>query len=273
MSKLKLLLLLSVGAIFLIAGCSDNSTDNAMTEGDYGDEDFSLARVEADSVVEDLQTDNFGAHDWMNWGRHEGPFPPPPPEPYPDSIVYDSTSGWHVVSFSRENDLIQHSVVDSFRFTDLDSQYQIHPDSTTNIFERNLNKDFHAESGPMHPDREWDRTVERHTNWDGLAEDIVTLNGDFNRWWSGQSSNHVFEKTVDGEMTDIQFYRDDMIRPIRDAHPFDGDFEGWMVMDIELPERQAHIEAHLTVEFFEGGYHATLERGSNWWEWTHYWEP
>jgi hypothetical protein len=263
----KIMLISSVivlGTLFLISGCSDKSTDGAITEGDYSDEDFLLARAEADSTLEDIRIDNFGARDWI-CREPTGPEPP-----YMDSVTYDSLTGWHVWELLREDPIVQFSVIDSFRFTDLNSNYQRFCDSTTNVFERRLKKDFHAERGRIHNGTEWDRNLRRNTIWDGLADSVTTLNGDFNRYWSGESIWRDFEKTVDGEMTDIQFHTEDL-RPLRYAHPFDGVFEAWMVMDMELPRRQAHIEAHLVVTFFEGGYHAYLERGNNWWEWTHYW--
>ena len=258
--------LILLGATFLVSGCSDNSTNGDLTEGDYSNEDFLLARAESDSVMQDIRLDNFGARDWI-CREPMGPHPP-----YPDSVIYDSTTGWHVFEFSRGDSIIQFTVIDSFRFTDLDSNYQRFRDSTTNIFERKLKKDFHAERGRIHDGTEWNRSLDRNAVWDGLADSVTSLNGDFNRYWSGESDWRDFEKTVDGEMTDILFHTDDL-RPLRHAHPLDGAFEAWMVMDITLPRRQAHIEAHLTVTFFDGGYHARLERGDNWWEWTHYWPP
>ena len=256
--------LIFIGAIFFISGCSDKSTDGQITEGDYTNEDYLLARAESDSVMEDIRLDNFGARDWICLE------PMGPHHPMPDSISYDSTTGWHIFEFSRQDPIVQISVVDSFRFTDLNSEYQRFHDSTTNIFERRLKRDLHAERGRIDDATEWDRNMERNTIWDGLADSITTLNGDFSRHWSGESDWRDFEKTTNGEMTDILFHTEDL-RSDYPAHPYDGTFEAWMVMDIVLPRREAHIEAHLIVTFFDGGYNAHLERGDNWWEWTHYW--
>ena len=106
--------------------------------------------------------------------------------------------------------------------------------------------------------------------WDGLADSTTTLNGDFDRYWNGQNDRRNFEKSVNGQMTDILFHTADFRRN-HPAFPYDGAFEAWMVLDMTLPHRQAHIEAHLTVDFFDGGYHALLQRGENSREWTHYW--
>ena len=124
--KKSILIILSL--LFLIAGCGDKSADDRITEGEYGNEDYLLARVEADSVMEDFRRDNFGARDWICR------LPDGPQAPNIDSVNYDSTTGWHVWSFERDDPIVQISVVDSFRFTDINSQYQYHRDSTTDIF-------------------------------------------------------------------------------------------------------------------------------------------
>jgi hypothetical protein len=256
--------LIIFGLLFLLAGCSDKSTDDGLAEGDYSNEDFLLARAEADSVMDDIRVDNFGARDWI-CREPMGPHPP-----MPDSVSYDSTTGWHVWEFSRGDSIVQISVADSFKFTDLYSNYQRFRDSTTNIFERRLKRNLHAERGRINDGTEWNRNLERNTIWDGLADSVTSLNGDFYRYWSGESDWRDFEKTINGELTDILFHTRDL-RPDHRAYPYDGTFEAWMVLDVTLPRRQAHIEAHLTVTFFDGGYHAYLQRGDRWWEWTHYW--
>ena len=55
----------------------------------------------------------------------------------------------------------------------------------------------------------------------------------------------------------------------------DGVYQGSIktVSNVIISEKarvDAHIEAHLIVTFFDGGYHAHLERGDRFWDWTHY---
>ncbi len=261
---MKKTVLIIFGLLFLISGCSDKSADNSISEGDYTNEDYLLVRVEADSVIEDFRFDNFGARDWICR------VPNGPQAPHIDSVNYDSTTGWHVWEFSREDSIIQLAVVDSFRFTDINSQYQYHRDSTTDMFERRLNKDLHVERDRTRDGSEWTRTLQRNATWSGLADTVTSLNGDFSRYWVGEGELWSFEKTTDGEMVDILFHTDDLRRD-RPAHPFDGTFEAWMVMDVLRGDRQVHIESHLIVTFFDGGFHARLERGDRFWEWTRYW--
>jgi len=255
-------------AIFILCGmafftaCSDKSADNDMTEGDYNSEEFVLTRQDADSTVSEMNFDDEEVGDWVLWN----------PGGHQDSVGYDSTTGWHVRARIFEGDYLDISVVDSFRFTDLGGTYQFRPDSTTNEFERRLKKYFLLTPHPDSQGTFWLKSRNRNTHWVGLTDSVTTLNGDFLRHWNGQSEYRNFERTVTGDLNDIQFYTDDIFDG-RPTQPISGEFVGSIVQDVQTPYRQVHLEGSLTITFYmENGlhcYHARLERGNNWWEWDY----
>ena len=263
MKKILFTLLLAIAAGLMIAGCSDKSTNNNISEGSYTDENYLLAKEDADSSMAEMTVDNEEVGDWVDWN---------PGLALVDSVSYDSTSGWHVRARTFENDYMTHAVVDSFRMTDLDSQYQFRRDSTTNIFERRLKKSFEKTARPESLGYYWTKTRERNTHWEGLADSVTNLNGDFNRHWAGENAFRAFDRVVEGTATDIQFYTAD-IRDGRPTYPFDGTFNGSMTLDVVTAQRTKHIEATLVVTYFPDHYHARLESGDNFWEWDHYYNP
>jgi len=250
--------------LLIVAGCDKKSANTASTEGDYTDINYQLAREDADSIVVDMNVDNGEVSDWMGWNGGM-------PRPEVDSVVYDSTSGWHIRSREIINDYLTFSVVDSFRLADIDGAYQRHRDSLTNTFERRLKKDFELSGGQNDPGTIWTRDRQRNALWDGLADTVVTLNADFNRYWSGTNEYRNFSREVSGVLTDIQFYTGDLFDG-RPTHPFAGALTAEMTHDVVRPNGQFHLEGNLTITFYPDHYHARLERGDNWWEWDHYYE-
>jgi hypothetical protein len=254
---------LSLGILVLFVGCSNKSTNNTSTEGNYSNEDFVYAKADADTTVAEMNVDDQEVRDWMIWNPDPGSI---------DSVSYDSTSGWHLRARIFDGEHMQSAVIDSFRFTTLDSLYQFRHDSITNIFERRLKKSFMHTIRPDSMGTHWLRTRERNMHWEGLADTVTTLNGDIQRQWEGQTEFRAFTRTVDGTFNAIKFYTSDLDNG-HPTYPISGTFNATMVQDAQGPMRQIHLEGTLTVIFrMENGqhcYHARLVRGDNWWEWDH----
>lgn len=269
MKRLTLKVLISfLGTLAFLAACSDKSSMNALTEGDYNSEEFKLAKDDADSIMADMAIDDSESGEWLIWA------PPTFAKPALDSVVYDSLSGWHQHALTFTDDYVAIAIIDSFRFTGLDSAYQAHWDSTTNVFERRLKKLFTLTPLPDSPGTFWTKSRTRNTHWQGLADTVTTLNGDFHRQWAGQSQGRSFTRDVQGELTDLKYYTADL-RDLRPAHPFAGTLTSDLTLDVVRTYRQYHVEGTLTVTFrLENGnycYHARLVRGNNWWEWDFCW--
>jgi len=241
-----------------ITGCSDNSTD--MTTGDPNDAAYIAAREDADSTLSELTQDEGEDAGWLDFtiARIADN----------DTLGYDSTTGWHFLVYDDTIFFyLQLEVTDSARFTDLGDAYQQFPDSTTNQFERRMMKTFTLAI----EDTSWTKYRHRNMHWIGLADSVTTVNGDFLRHWQGDRGVHHFDRVVDGEFQDVQFYTNDL-RDGLPTHPFDGTMISSVTLDIEAPNGTVHLEGSLTVTFFFDHYHAYLVRGSNYWEWDHYYE-
>jgi hypothetical protein len=156
--------------------------------------------------------------------------------------------------------------------TDINSQYQFRRDTTTNIFERRLKKSFVQTARPESLGYFGTKTRERNTHWEGLADSVTTLNGNFTRHWAGQNNYRTFDRLITGSASDVKFYTSDL-EDGRPTRPFDGNFNASLTLDIVTARRTAHIEGTLVVTYFPDHYHARLERGDNWWEWDHYYRP
>jgi hypothetical protein len=253
------ILLLSLAVLF--SACDKKTSQSASTEGAYDNEEFLLARADADTAVAELRYDDGEIGDWLLWSPGRGT---------PGIADYDSASGWHFRNWEYENDFIEVASSDSFRLTDINSDYQRHRDSTTNVFDRRIKKRLvYAPQSDSLRDN-WLRTRERNMIWSGLADSVTTLNGDFHRRWIGEARRLNFTREIEGTLDNIKFYTRDL-HDGRPSYPFDGVFEADMVLDVETEHREVFVEAHLAVTFYREGdqfcYHARLERGDNWWEW------
>lgn len=256
MKKLTLIFGMMFLAIVLGFNCSDNES-TGMNEGDSEDDAFVAAKANVDTSITEFDEDMIEAVDSIvldivNWGPTD----------------YDTTSGWHYRFRTFENNHWYRSVADSFRFTDTGGEYQYHPDSMTNQFERRMKKnhtyDSGIENGPA-----WDKTRNRNMNWVGLAGSITTLNGDVYRHYWGQNFRRTFEHTMSCTFEDVLFETEDVLDH-RPTHPFDGILEGNLVTDKQLPNRDVHIEAEFTVTFYPDHYHVHLVSGDSYWDWDVY---
>jgi hypothetical protein len=255
--------LLLAGTFLIFWSCSNKSTSNNLTEGDNNAQDYQIAKEDVDTTMIDMNFDDLESAGWLNWNSGMS---------LADSVSYDSTSGWHLRTAIFDNRNFQTAVVDSFRFTDLGGNFQRHRDSTTNIFERHLKRSQILSANPDTSGTHWVRSFTRNTHWEGLADSVTTLNGNFSRHWDGQTEHRVFARSLEGTLSDLKFYTSDFGLGHR-PHPFSGTANAAVLVDVEAPNRQVHLEGVLTITFrMENGqfcYHARLVRGTNWWEWDH----
>ncbi|MCP4631676.1 MAG: hypothetical protein GY855_02025 [candidate division Zixibacteria bacterium] len=251
------ILIIALGLI--LSGCSKNSTqDNDTTN----DEIFAAARVDADTTVLECIDDNNQMCDWFVGGM--GPLA------LSDSVEIDSTDFWHIFIRNFQNDYITHSVADSFRFTDIDGEYQYRPDSTTNQFERRLKKFFEKEARGN--GTSWTKERNRNMLWVGLADSVTVLNGDIYRYHHGENEYRDFSREFEGDFLDVKFYSEDIYNG-RPTHPFEGTLAGSTFVDKEVNGQTLHIEASLTVTFYPDHFHVLLQSGDSYREWDHYYQP
>ena len=257
----KRVFLLSIIAVtmFVISGCSDSATD--ITQGDPEDEGYQVSKADVDTTMTEINEDLLEAVDSLMVGGLAKLTKP---------VDYDTIDGWHVRSRTLQNDNWDKSVVDSFRFTDAEGEYQNHRDLTTHQFERRLKRNISYDSG-LDGGQVWDKERNRNMNWIGLTDTITTLNGDVYRHYYGQNYLRTFEHTTTGVIENVVFETDDIFDG-RPTHPISGQLTGSIVTDKQLPNRDVHFEAEFTVTFYPDHYHVHLVSGNSYWDWDYYYE-
>ncbi len=250
--------------LIMTAGCS-KSTKTGSTEGDPNDQGFILAKPDADSTAAELYTDI------VEDGASISPLIVLNGKILADTVVYDTLTGWHIRTRTDSLTWFQFALTDSFRFSDSNDQFTRLPDSLTDIFQRHFKKTFTFErhSGA---DTAWTKERRRNVRWEGLADSVTVLNGDFYRHWTGDNERRLFDRTVQGTLDSLKFHSADLFNHVY-PHPFSGTLISNMVMDVQTPNRTVHLEGTLTITFYSDHYHARLVRGDNWWEWDHYYLP
>jgi len=261
MKRKYLIIALAVLALSMIIGCSDDST--GMTEGDVNDDAFLAGKANIDTSMTEFNGDMIEAVDSLFGGGLAK-------ITEPDSVDYDSSEGWHIRSWMRENDFISHSVVDSFRFTDTEGNYQRWRNENTDEFERRMKRNFSYDPGGE-GFTTWNKIRNRNMHWEGLTDSQVTLNGDIYRYYYAENTNRLFEHTIQGDFEEVMFETEDVLdgRPTR---AIDGQFIGTFETFKVLPNREVYFEGEFTVTFYPDHYHVHLVSGDNYWDWDVYYE-
>lgn len=261
MIKRTVLLGIMACGLFIFSGCSDDST--GMREGDPDDEAYLAAQANLDSSITEFNIDLIEAVDSLFTFNGNYKFCAP------DTIYYDSTEGWHIRRWVwYMDDFLLISVIDSFRFRDINGDYQRCRDENTNEFERRLKKQISYSTG-TNDGTAWEKERIRNMYWVGLTDSLTTLNGDIYRYYNGSSAYRNFEHAVEGEFQDVVFQTFDIMDG-RPTYPIDGIFEGSFSTDKQLPDRAVHIEGEFTVTFYFDHYHVHLVSGDNYWDWDVY---
>ena len=252
--------ILVFGAIIIFSGCSNKSTKSSLTPGDTTSTEYQLAKEDVDSTMTDMSVDMNEASNWINLT---------PGQVVDDSVGYDSTSGWHFVTRDFSDAHLNIADADSFRLTELDGTYRRHRDTLTNIFERRLYR--FRQWWPTRGDSATYALTDysRHMHWAGLADSITTVNGDMHRLWHGQNERRLYNRYVTGQLTNVELYTRD-VRNGYPYRPFSGTFVGTLVLDVNRPAVQYHIEGSVTVTFYPDRYEVHLVRGNNYWDWIVY---
>ncbi|MCP4580074.1 MAG: hypothetical protein GY839_00540 [candidate division Zixibacteria bacterium] len=252
---------LAILVLIMMAGCDDDST--GMTEGDINDDAFLAGKANIDSSMTESNKDMIEAIDSLFGGGLAK-------VAEPDSVDYDSSEGWHIRSWIRENDFLSHSVIDSFRFADAEGNYQRHRNDETDGFERRLKRNFSYDPGGE-GFTTWDKSRNRNMNWEGLTDSLVSLDGDIYRHYYADNTRRLFEHTLQGDFEEVVFETEDVLDG-RPSHAIDGQFTGTFETDKVLPNREVHFAGEFTITFYPDHYHVHLVSGDNYWDWDVYYE-
>ncbi len=300
------LMSLLAGTLIIIVSCSNKSTQPVVNSGNPSDPPLALAKNDANASVSEFASSAVEGSRWLRF--NPGPFN----MSFGDSVSYDSTSGWHVLTRSFTGPVRQFAVVDSFRFTALDGIFQFRGDSTTNIFELRLKKSSSVQPNSDLPGVQRSRSLEINTRWVGLADSVTTLNGDFHRHAEGSNqfamgdsadtshegdspamhrdeddAGHFFgdgENFFGEEGHFVQFTRDVQgqfqnvefhtadLRSGERVRPFAGTLVEQISLDIVTPNNTITFSATVTITFSPGGFHADMSGDNKSLDWDELFE-
>jgi hypothetical protein len=246
-------------SLSLFIGCSDNSTEPALTEGDYNDPSYQQAQPMVDSLVV-ATFENLGEsfNEYLYFDGNT-------PASVADTayLVYDEeTCWWHIyVSIdSAENHII---VSDSVWFSSVEACQQFPDSLTTNELDVRAYVDLYLTEDTTTISSD----AYRNFHAVGLQNDIVTLNASE----SNESSivNGLSSVSIDyeGSLIDLTFLRGDVYEEATDPYPLSGTLTMSMLLTVETPENSMTISWSVTITFGPDGYHARAESGDNYWEW------
>jgi len=253
------LLALMLALTFSFFACSDNSTDNNLTEGDYNDPNYQAARTNTEMIVNSFLQEADQTSDYIGFDGSE-------PMQACDSlsIVFDdATCWWHLyLDYSDDSTNSTLLFIDSLKFQDAEGCQQF-PDSftTTSIeYRAFLDIDAVADSGTF--------IVNANENFllEGIQEDTCVINAAANS--NMDIASGLYEATLDytGILDEIKFLTQELMyeenpRPVA----------GTLYLDLTVygSNQQGSGSWHwsVTITFNEGGYHARAESGENYWEW------
>jgi len=244
---------------FAFIACSDNSTDNNLTEGDYNDPNYERAQATTENIVNSFFEDADATSDYIGFNGSE-------PMQACDSllITFDQeTCWWHLyLDLGSDTSNSGMLIVDSVKFQDAQGCQQF-PDSftTTSIeYRALLDIDIVADSGTFMENASENILLE------GIQEDTCVINATAVCEMDIIANLYELAYDYEGAMDDIKFLTQELMyeenpRPVA----------GTLYLDLTIygSNQQGSGSWHwsITITFGEGGYHARAESGENYWEW------
>lgn len=257
LKKLTLICLSTTTALILVSGCGKDSTKT--TAGDENDASYLLAKADIDSSMLEFNEDGGDGSNWLGGI----------PLALDDSVVFDTSSYWHIYSGSQQAGYLIWARIDSFRFSDAMGEYQQNINILTDVFEHKLHRTYvfnNTQGGVA-----WQKARHRNVTWEGFTDSILVHSGTVQRTYAGQASNAVFSHSMSGICDSIKFRTDDFLNDLP-TYPTAGQFYGTTSHSRQSNNRTIQISTDFTVTFYDDHYHVHLVSGDNFWDWDHYYD-
>lgn len=263
--KLSIIALIPLLALGFV-GCSKNSSQpTGLTPGDDSDQTFLKAQATTDDFSEQYIE---SMNEALNYIYFSGSLLRPADTSF---ITYDDETSWWVVVVDRLDDstFVPFYLVDSVRFS-AGVNYQQYPDETTTTIDYRYWADFHPEAGQ---DTALDIYSHDECLLDGFTGDTIVVNGSTDYSVEGSIGNVEVEYSLTGEAEDVKYLR--MLINDDGTHPIAGRLSLTVTIHTsgELGDFPAtNATWSLVLTFDDEGYHARLESGQNYWEWSRPWD-
>lgn len=246
-----------ISGLLLVSGCGHDSTRS--TDGDENDASYLLAKADIDSSMMEFDADGGDGSGWLD----------DIPLVLDDSVIFDTSSYWHIYSGTLQVDHLTWARVDSFRFSDAAGEYQQTMNLLTDVFEHKLHRTyvFNNTQGGI----AWQKARHRDVRWDGFTDSILVFTGNIQRTYAGQTPTAAFSHSMSGTHDSVRFRTDDFLNGLP-THPISGQFYGTTDHTRQATNNTIHIAATYTVTFYEDHYHVHLVSGNNFWDWDHFYD-
>ena len=258
MKKLLLLFgIISLCAVFMIAGCSDNATESDLTEGDYEDPNYQTARMITESIVDTLFLEADAASNFINFDGSA-------PMQACDSllITFDEETCWWHIYLGADTTNASLIFVDSLKFQDAEG-CQMFPDSlsTTSIeYRAYLDIELVNDSAIIVANANENLLLE------GIQEDTCVLNATAASNLELASSLYEIAYDYSGALDDIKFLTQELMYE-EDPRPVSGTLALNLIIYGSSQQGSMAFNWSIIITFNETGYHARAESGENYWEW------
>jgi len=258
MKKLLLLFgIISLGAVFLIAGCSDSATESDLTEGDPEDPNFQTARAITDDIVDTLFMAADAASDFIGFDGSA-------PMQACDSllITFDEETCWWHIYLGADSTNASLIFVDSVKFQDAEECQQFPDSLTTTSIEYRAYLDINV----VNDSGTFIATANENLLLEGIQEDTCVLNATSASNLELASSLYEIAYDYSGALEDIKFLTLELMYE-EDPRPVSGSLALNLTIYGSSQQGSMAFNWSITITFNETGYHARAVSGENYWEW------
>ncbi len=240
---------------FIALACSDNATDNNLTEGEPNDPSFLAAQDISDGFVDSLFITTGTAFGFIDF---DGTAPMNAPA---DTflVVFDSSSCWWSLNWSIDTTII---FSDSVKFQDANGCQQF-PDSltTTEIeYRAYLDINIVSDSGSI------TATASNNLALAGIQEDTTIINATTAMEADYNHPIYQLAYNYSGTLNDIGFLTSEL-REENEPKPLSGTLTLALTIFGTSPDGSGGVNWSVTITFNPNGYHGRAESGGNFWEW------
>jgi hypothetical protein len=251
-------LALALSFSIFLAACSDNSSENNLTEGDPQDPNFQTAQMVTEGIVDTLLLEADLASGFINFDGSQ------PMSPTAESllITFDETTCWWHIYVSSDTNNASLLFIDSLKFQDAGGCQQFPDSLTTTEIEYRAYLDISIITDSAYIAG----SANDNLLLQGIQEDTCAINAGLNRNLEMALSQYEYSYNCAGAIDNVKFLTQELMygenpRPV----------SGTLILNLTIygASQQGSVGVHwfVTVTFNETGYHVRAESGENFWEW------
>lgn len=248
-----------LGALMIISACSDKSTGNDRTEGDYQDESF----LQAQSLVVGFTDSLLTEINLAFWRLFEEGYGPGPLAADSVSATYDpETCWWELYTDAIRGDT-SYINIDSLKFSD-DSGCRQYPDiGTITQFDYRTFGDILISDGQ----ETTHATGFLNSAISGFQSDFVIVDCEAALQASVSYDFGGSDLDYDAENVDLNYVRDE-VYSVDTVYPVSGNLPLNMAITTHSLDGSQTTYWYFTITFNENDYHVHAESGDYFWNWN-----